>query len=161
MSMRMFALTIALCGLTALGATNDDRAKLMGTWRIQTASGGATTTSWVLQERGDKIHLTQFGNDRKLSDFDCKPTGQDCKVEDAGHSATVSIWFNGSKLVELETRGSKTVKRRFALTGQGDTMEMEMISIVLNEKPEILEFRRVPAPDRAATGTLPGTARTQ
>jgi hypothetical protein len=47
------------------------------------------------------------------------------------------MWFNGPKLVELETRGAQVVKRRFSITGDGDTMDLETIPIVPTGKSEI------------------------
>jgi hypothetical protein len=37
------------------------------------------------------------------------------------------------------------VKRRFTITGKGDTMDLETIPIVPDGKPEITHFRRVSA----------------
>jgi hypothetical protein len=59
----------------------------------------------------------------------------------------VSLWFNGPKLVELETRGSEVVKRRFEIISQGDganeVMEMELIPIVPSEKTQTFRYKRV------------------
>ena len=55
----------------------------------------------------------------------------------------VSMWFNGPRLVELETKGSEVVKRRFMILPKGDVMEMELIPIVPGGKPETFQFKRV------------------
>jgi hypothetical protein len=57
----------------------------------------------------------------------------------------VSMCFNGPKLVELETRGNQVVKRRFTVTGDGDTMDLETIPIVPTGKSETTHLRRVPS----------------
>jgi hypothetical protein len=41
----------------------------------------------------------------------------------------MSMWFNGPKLIELETTGNQGVKRRFTVTGDGDSMELETIRV--------------------------------
>jgi hypothetical protein len=54
--------------------------------------------------------------------------GRDCGITDAGHHAMVSMWFNGSKLVQFETRGSEVIKYRLSATG-ANTMEVEVIPL--------------------------------
>jgi hypothetical protein len=65
-----------------------------------------------------------------------------CDVKTAGKKATVSLWFNGPRLVEMETKGSDVVKRRFTILPQGDVMEMEVIPIVPSGKTESVQFKR-------------------
>jgi hypothetical protein len=45
--------------------------------------------------------------------------------------------------VETETIGSRVVKRRFAVTGDGDKMELEVIPIEPEGKTETVVFKRV------------------
>jgi len=71
--------------------------------------------------------------------------GKECAVEDAGRRSKVSMWFNGPKLVELETRGTEIVKRRFSITGNGETMDLETIPIAPSGKVETAHFKRVPS----------------
>ncbi len=54
------------------------------------------------------------------------------------------MWFNGAKLVELETRGNQVVKRRFTVTGDGDSMELETIPLVPAGSGETTHFKRAP-----------------
>jgi hypothetical protein len=53
------------------------------------------------------------------------------------------MWFNGPKLVELETSGTQVVKRRFSITGNGDTMDLEAIPIAPVGKVETSHFKGV------------------
>jgi hypothetical protein len=55
------------------------------------------------------------------------------------------MWFNGATLVELETSGNDVVKRRFKVTGDGDTMEIETVAISPAGKNETAHFKRVAA----------------
>jgi hypothetical protein len=48
-------------------------------------------------------------------------------------------------LVELETTGSEVVKRRFKVTGDRDTMDLETIAIAPAAKDETTHFKRVSA----------------
>jgi hypothetical protein len=59
-----------------------------------------------------------------------------------GHDVTISLYFNGPKLVEMETRGSEVLKRQFGLVAQGDGMQVELIPIVSDGKPDTQQFKR-------------------
>jgi hypothetical protein len=48
-------------------------------------------------------------------------------------------------LVQLETRGSDVVKRRFVVQSQDDLMEVEVMPLVPPGKTEVLRFKRVVA----------------
>ena len=118
-------------------AGDGDRAKLMGGWESQTG-----TDHWMFEAKGDAVHVTYLQGDKKLADFECDTDGKDCATKVGGHSAKVSLWFNGSKLVELETRGSEVVKRRFAVAGAGEEMDLEIIPIASDSRAETLHFKR-------------------
>ena len=118
-------------------AGDGDRAKLMGGWESQTG-----TDHWMFEAKGDAVHVTYLQGDKKLAEFECDTDGKDCVTKVAGHSAKVSLWFNGPKLVELETRGSEVVKRRFAIAGAGEEMDLEIIPIASDAKAETVHFKR-------------------
>jgi hypothetical protein len=131
---------VGLAGLmfsVAAFAGDGDRAKLMGGWESQTG-----TDHWMFEAKGDAVHVTYLQGDKKLADFECDTDGKDCATKVGGHSAKVSLWFNGSKLVELETRGSEVVKRRFAVAGAGEEMDLEIIPIASDSRAETLHFKR-------------------
>ena len=142
----MRKLVIALSGLVfcaaLLGDDAVDRAKLIGTWQLQ--SGNDKDGSlWTLETNGEGIRIVHVQNNQKLTEFECNTVGRDCDVTDAGRHVKVSLWYNGPKLVQFETQGSDVTKWRFGITGQGDTMEVEEIPITPAGKTEILEFKRV------------------
>ena len=142
----MRKLVITLSGLVFCAALHGDdaadRAKLIGSWQLQ-SGGDKDGTLWTLETEGDRIRIVHVQNNQKLTDFECNTTGQDCNVTDAGRHVKVSLWYNGPKLVEFETRGSEVIKWRLGITGQGDTMEVEEIPITPAGKTEILEFKRM------------------
>jgi hypothetical protein len=135
------AFVIALCfGTMAFG---DEAVKpFTGTWtaRGDTTKDGPTT--WVFEENGDSLKISQMKGAEKLAEFECNTRGRECQIKEAGKHATVSMWFNGPKLVELETRGSEVIKRRFAVSGKGDAMDVEIIPISQEAKSETLHFTR-------------------
>ena len=118
------------------------RARLIGHW--QPAEPTAKDNGvWTLESGGgDVLRVTYSVGDQKLGEFECSTTGRECEVTDSGKSAKVSMWFNGSNLVELETKGREVLKRRFAVAEQGDTLDIEVIPIVPEGKTETLHFKR-------------------
>jgi hypothetical protein len=142
-------LRIAIVGalLVAGMALADDeasRAKLMGSW--QTADAAAKDTAvWTISEKGDTLHVITSTAGRTMAEFDCDSFGHECTIKVAGHTAKVSLWYNGPKLVEMETRGSFVWKRTFLITGDGDTMELEQTQIAPAPKSETMHFKRVAA----------------
>jgi len=128
---------------TALADDSAGRARISGEWQRQNVAGKDSGESWILEGKEDAIHLTQIQNGQKVSEVDCNTMGRACEMKDSGRHAKVSFWFNGPKLVELETRGSEVVKRRFSVGEQGDTMEVEEIPVAPGGKPEVLQFKRV------------------
>jgi hypothetical protein len=139
MKLPVVALTALCLGAVALAA-DDDRAKLTGTW--QSSSGSET---WVLQDKGETWHIAYTQGNQKPAEFDCAADGRDCNVKEAGHAAKVSLYFNGPRLVELETKGAEVIKRRFAVGQQGDQMDVEVIPVVSTEKAATVHFKRVSA----------------
>lgn len=133
----------ALFASAAWASDSTDHTKLCGAWQVQSEAGKGPGLIWVLKENGDAIHVTYSRGNQKLAEFECNAMGRECAIKDSGHQAKVSMWFSGPKLVELETKGSDVVKRRFAVSDQGDTMELEVIPIVPNGQTETQQLKRV------------------
>lgn len=131
---------ILLLGAAACAAVYaddlSDRSKINGAWEVT----GGEKEVWVMEQKGDSIKITQSHNDQPLSQLQCKIGGGECQGKDSGHSAKVMMWFNGPKLVEMETRGSEVVKRLFS--ANGDDMEMQVIPIVPEGKPQVIKLKR-------------------
>jgi len=132
--------TLLLAGF-ALAEDPSIRAKVMGKWQ-QSDGNGETKSTWTLKDSGDSIHVSNSIDTQTVAEFDCNTVGKECPIKRAGHKAIVAIWFNGAKLVEMETVGSQVVKRRFTVTGDGDTMELETIPLVPSGSSETTHFKR-------------------
>jgi hypothetical protein len=128
-----------LCSI-ALADDSDDRAKLTGTWQAQESSGAAKAV-WIFDSQGDAMHIVNSQGDKKIAEFACN-LGKECEVKDAGRKVKVTIYFNGPKLVVLETKGEEVVKKRFGVTETGETLELEVIPVGPG-KAETLHFTRV------------------
>jgi hypothetical protein len=144
--MRVSIVTLSALLLAGSALADDDsgRARLMGRWQ-QSDENGQTKSTWALESLGGAIHVTSSNGTQTLEEFKCNTVGKECAGKDAGRPSKVSLWFNGPKLVELETRGTQVLKRRFSISGDGDTMDLETIPIVPTGKSEITHFRRVPS----------------
>ncbi len=130
----------ALALATAAPADNAiNRAKLSGAWQSETTAGA----TWILDQKPGTVHITCSEGDRTVAEFECNTMGHECEMKESGKSAKVSMWFSGSKLVVLETRGREVVKRRFSVAEQGDTLNLEVIRVMPEGKTETLRFRRV------------------
>jgi hypothetical protein len=137
------AILLFLFGAAAHADDQSDRQKLIGSWELQGAAENSPASSWTFSTANNSIRVTQLEGGNKVADFACGTGGTSCEVKASGKKATVSMWFNGPLLVEMETKGSDVVKRRFKILPQGDVMEMEVIPIVPSGKTETFQFKRV------------------
>ena len=131
--------TFAIFVLFAAAALGDDQAgrrALAGTWSDKDAR-----SQWVIRENGETISMVFSQNDHTMAKLECAAGASDCEMQDAGRKAKVSMWFNGDKLVQMETKGSEVVTRRFSASG--DTLEIEVIPIVPDGHPQTLHLTRV------------------
>src|ERR1700733_3018106 len=160
MKLKMTVSIVTLYSLVLAGSAvakdNTIRAKLMGKWQQGDGNGEAKST-WTLKDMGGSIHVSNSSSTATVMEFECNTEGKECAVKHAGHSShaghpshagqpsKVSMWFNGAKLVELETTGNQVIKRRFTVTGDGDSMELETIPVTPTASTETAHFKRAPA----------------
>jgi hypothetical protein len=149
MSFRKLFLTVLLGAFLSSIVLADDaeeRAKLTGTWQSQ---GGAVKAVWILESQGDAFHIVNSQGDKKMAEYACA-LGKDCEVKDGGRKVKVMLYFNGSKLVLIETKGDQIVKRLFATAQTGDALDLEVIPMAPDGKTETLHLQRVHATEAAA-----------
>jgi hypothetical protein len=132
---------LLLLGVNGFASDDGDRDKLLGSW---VEAGNGATSGWTIARNGDSFQITRFQAANAITTYPCKVDGRECEVKISGKKATVSMWFNGPKLVQTESQGSSVVKRRFAVLPQGDTMELEIMPIVPSGKTETIQFKRAP-----------------
>jgi hypothetical protein len=136
------SLAALFCASACADAADDDagRAKLIGSWQVSSNAQGA---AWTFSYTIDSVKVTQIEGGNTIADFACGVDGKECQVKIAGKKATVSFWFNGPRLVEVETRGSNVVKRRFGVGTPDDVMELEIMPMSSSAKNETLKFKRL------------------
>lgn len=133
------SLALGICALACAQDQDADRAKLAGAWQSMPDGG----QSWVLSPQGDTLKVTEMESGNKVADFTCNTDGKECAVRIGGKKASVTFYYNGPKLVEIEQKGSDVIKRRFAAAPQTDAMEVEIMPIVPAGSNETLKFKRV------------------
>ena len=136
------AFTLLLLAVSAFADDRADRAKLIGVW--ESPGNGGKNGVWTIEAKGENLRLTYIEGGQKLADFECNIVGKDCMVKAFGHDSTISMYFNGAKLVQMETRGAEVLKRMFSVGGDGDSMQVELVPIVPDGKPETQQFKRAP-----------------
>lgn len=134
-----FTTMAVLSPLTAPAQADEkaDRASLVGSW-VQ--NGGSD--AWIIDSRADGLHVTQIEGSGPVADFQCNTEGQSCDIKISGHKASVSMYYNGSALVQLETKGDLVVKRRFSILPSGNSMKVEVTPMTGRVQTEQLEFER-------------------
>ena len=85
-----------------------------GAWLMDPAKSqveDGRTVSLTIESVSNKIKVVRVirGKDGKeaTSQFTCATMGAECELDDAGHKAKVSVWYNGPALVILKTEGPK------------------------------------------------------
>jgi hypothetical protein len=129
---------LSMTSIVCLADDAADRGKLTGTWNLD---GGAGNTAWIVRGTETGVHLTYARGTEKIADFECNTTGKECAVKMDGHSAKVSLYYNGPRLIMLETRGDTVVKWRFGLASDGGELEVETMPITPAGKTETLRFK--------------------
>jgi len=132
--------------LTGVYASADERVdheKLIGSWQLQDSSAEKLAKKWIFKVNGGNLQVTQLDGDKVITKFHCSINGSICQVETGGDKGTISVWHNEAALMQMETKGSVIIKRRFAVLAQGNVMEMEVIPIVPGGKTETFRFHRL------------------
>lgn len=133
---------LMLSGADAPADDQSDRQGLIGSWVLQGATENNQASAWTFSAARNALRVTQLDGSNKVAEFNCGTDGVSCEINIGGKKAQVSMWFNGPRLVQMETIGSDVVKRRFRILSQGDVMELEVIPIVPKGKTETFEFKR-------------------
>jgi len=122
-----------------------DRDKLNGSWAPRSSANPGETRAqlWTFRAEGSVLHVIETDGEKKIADFMCDTKSGGCEVKIDGKRTMVYLWFDGSRLMEIETRTSETLERSFTILPEGDAMEMKIIPLVLNGKIETFQYKRV------------------
>lgn len=123
-----------------------------GNWHLDPARSqeteGATVNLSIRNESG-KINyertLREKNGRQVVARFTCAVDGSQCALDENGHKAKVSLWYDGSALMMLKTDGPKedeTTERRLQLSPDGKTLTVQFTNMAGNDKPEKLVFTK-------------------
>lgn len=130
--------TLMFAGMT--WADQPARPDLNGTWKLEPAqseihSRVPSAMTWQIEQTDDGIHMVELEENKNAGDWHCGTDGKDCKVKDEGHNVTMSFYYNGPVLVELETEGENITKRRISVSKDGNQMSVEVIHLMPAGRP--------------------------
>lgn len=119
----------------AQGASDPD---LSGNW-LDNANSAVRIS---LKEKDDKIQVHEQDGDRVIVDYTCNLNGQQCNFKEEGRKATVTLYYNGPKLVEITECGNQVEKRTFALAQDGKTLQVDTIPLSSQGKTSTRTYRK-------------------
>ncbi|MGO9255316.1 MAG: hypothetical protein ACLQU1_03290 [Bryobacteraceae bacterium] len=139
-SIGFFAL--GLCAAMAAG-----RPDLNGVWQLDSSGlpgeSKLKSETLVIHQSEDSVQISEdrTGKNGKefKDDIQCNTMGQECKLK----NAQVSLWYNGSILVLVETHNDVVTKTRFTSSEDGKTLNMEVTHMAPgNPRTENLTFTK-------------------
>jgi hypothetical protein len=132
-------------------AADSSRPSFSGTWHLDPASSqihSRVSNNLVLtiDQKDEDIHFVQTGDEKagKL-EITCGVRGADCKTKEGGKAVTLSFWFNGTALVEMETqgKGEEVTKKKMQLSEDGASMIVDITHILPEGRsPEKLVLKK-------------------
>ncbi len=142
---RLRLLTFVFCSLplSVVWAQKAPNTNLSGTWSLQSDSA----IKWILTQTADSMQLKEMKGTEVQADLSCNIGGKECDGKDEGHTVKVSMWFNGPKLVVLETRGDNITRSRLEVGAKGQTLKVEVTHMSSGTKSEKLTFLRENSPN--------------
>jgi hypothetical protein len=152
MSIKFMWLTVPLALAVVSWGDSPGHPDLAGNWQLAPSqceihSHMPSQLTWHIEQDDSSIHLIQRTQERKNpDDIRCATDGKDCRIKDEGHAATVSFYYNGAVLVELESEGQNrdtVTKKRMQVSPDGSTLTVEVIHVMpAGRLPEKLVLTR-------------------
>jgi hypothetical protein len=127
-----------LIAVLPLLASDPSKPEFSGTWRLDPSSSEihsriSNDMVWKIDQKDEDIHFIESGAEKGGTlDVTCGTRGADCKTKEAGKPVTVSFWYNGPALVEMETegKGEEITKRKMQLSNDGSSITVEVTHIL-------------------------------
>jgi len=123
-----------------------DQPSFSGTWQFDASKSDVHNTkissaTWVIEETDTSIHITETENGKnKKTELQCTTDGKECKFPG---DRRASFWYNGTMLVEMETKSEHVTRFRMKISEDGKTLTVEITQIVpQNDKVDTLVFQK-------------------
>jgi hypothetical protein len=137
-------LTLSTCLM--LIAQDQERPSFNGTWQFDPSkselrSSKISSATWVMEEGDNSIHITQTENGKpKKTELQCTTDGKECKFPGDRRD---SFWFNGSMLVDMETKNTNVIRYRMKISDDAKTLTVEVTPIVpQSDKIDTMVFQK-------------------
>ena len=146
--MRTVIFTLLTCSVLILAVAGQDqeRPSFNGTWQFDASkselhSSKISSATWVIEEGDNSIHISQTENGKpKKTELQCTTDGKECKFPGDRRD---SFWFNGSMLVDMETKNDHVIRYRMKISDDGKTLTVEVTPIVpQSDKIDTLVFQK-------------------
>jgi hypothetical protein len=149
--MRTVIYTLSTCFvlvvLAAVAAGQEqERPSFSGTWQFDASkselhSSKISSATWVIEEGDNSIHISQTENGKpKKTELQCTTDGKECKFPGDRRD---SFWYNGSMLVDMETKNDHVIRYRMKISDDGKTLTVEVTPIVpQSDKIDTLVFQK-------------------
>ena len=138
-------LVLVLLAVQAWGQ-DQERPSFSGTWQFDASkselrSSKISSATWVIEEGDNSIHISQTENGKpKKTELQCTTDGKECKFPGDRRD---SFWFNGSMLVDMETKNNNVIRYRMKISDDGKTLTVEVTPIVpQSDKIDTLVFQK-------------------
>ena len=138
-------LTVLSMSLVLFGQ-EQERPSFTGTWQFDASksemhNGKISSATWVIEEGDNSIHISQTENGKaKKTELQCTTDGKECKFPGDRRD---SFWFNGSMLVDMETKNDRVIRYRMKISDDGKTLTVEVTPIVpQSDKIDTLVFQK-------------------
>ena len=142
--MRIVMLTLSTCLM--LIAQDQERPSFNGTWQFDPSkselrSSKISSATWEMEEGDNSIHITQTENGKpKKTELQCTTDGKECKFPGDRRD---SFWFNGSMLVDMETKNTNVIRYRMKISDDAKTLTVEVTPIVpQSDKIDTMVFQK-------------------
>jgi hypothetical protein len=140
----IFLLTLPFSQLSAQQTKLD----LSGNWQLNPAHSqihdkNTSAITLTIEQKGGSIHLIKAtkgldGKEVKL-DFRCTTDGKECAVE----GTKISLWSEGTALVQLDVCGKVVDQSRMKLGADGRSLSIEITHIEPDGEAEKLVFDKI------------------
>lgn len=134
-----------LAGALSGAGQDQDRPSFTGTWQFDASKSEmhlnkANSSTWVIEEGDNSIHITQSDAKGKKTDLQCTTDGKECKFPGDRRDA---FWYNGAMLVDMETKNDHVIRYRLKISTDGKTLTVEVTNVVpATEKMDTMVFQK-------------------
>jgi len=141
-----FICVFGLLAATAMG--QQGKPNFSGKWQANTEkcqlhSGKASAVNVTIEQKDSSIHVVKImkagGGKESALEFTCTTDGKDCVAK----GVKVSLWYDGTSLVEMDIGDDLVVKTSMTLGDSGKTITATVTYISPQAEPDTLLLEKM------------------